>query len=416
MATKIATDRINDTANAPSISPDGIPSSESLPFDDSHGPLPSDLGNAPAPEGLVEKEPSVEPKADDVKPDIESEDDTTEPKAVDFSDFLKSKNTSEEEIPSVTKSKTDADKNEDEPIVAQHKPRKELVADDIKTRDITDIDADLAPHLQKEMSRKAFDKIAPIIREHKKLKAELDTTKAALAESSKHGLSDNYLSHPNAFVLSEDFDVASKRTNLAQEISNHWKSQATKVRRGAAEVDVINIDPNTGRVVVTGKIPVGDDTEEAIQEQFNLAQNQLINERAKLESLVNTHKERHSKAKQFIDEFDKTSFAHFYTEEGKKLMPTIDSIKEGFHPAFRNDPLMPVLAKSLFVNQQLTVLIKQLQANGGASGNTTKVVVKPSAQRKAGPTADDTGSSNSGSSKSLGEVTMDDFEAIKGGY
>lgn len=252
-----------------------------------------------------------------------------------------------------------------------------------QARDLTDIDDDLKP-LFKQMSNDAFEKVKPIVLEHKKLKAELTAKEQALAEAKKGGLPDNYYEHEMGYVLSPEFTQESSRVQLANAVRDHWRAQLNAVRQGA-DTYIPLVDDGKGNVVQGAPIKAdrGSDTE--LTEIHLWAQQQAMNAQANLNALATVHKTKHTEAKNWIDNFQNRSFPIFEKDPALKAMVP-DTIKI-FHPALQNNPLAPVLARAIIAMTKLAGMLPKQPAAGApaapaaAQPATTK---QPSAAQIAG--------------------------------
>lgn len=365
-----------------------------------------------------------------------------EPKVPDYNDFLKAGN-NEKFIPEkqkdINKETSEQEtKTEDESLKAgietstehtvlsgKQLTKAEKIAQDKKTRDTTGIPDELVPHLKDEMSRPAFDKVTPLLREVPVLKQQVTELTKQLENAKKGNIPDSYYEHPNGVVLTPDFVSASQRVNTSQQIADHWRQQYIDVRGGAAEVSNIGFDTN-GNLIETGKVKVTPEAEAEILGLITTTQNQLVNEQANLKTLVATHKDKHSQVMQWLSGYENNRVAIFNTEEGKKYLPQVSEILKSFPPALQSNPLAISVAKRDVVINQLAHIIKTMQGqttsqttNGTVASKTTTTQQRVAQTRKAaGPTDSDTGADNGSGGKGNGkaEVTMDQFEAAKNGY
>ena len=349
--------------------------------------------------------PSVEvPVKETATKADESKDDETE---VDFTDFLKLANKPHTTEDKKVEDKTSVKEESQPKSVVQQTVNKDAKAK-LPPRDLADIDdPELVPLLKEKMSRDAFDKIKPIIVEHKKLKNEL-------AEAKKGGLPETYYTHEKGYLLTPEFETATQRVNIAGQIFNHWKQQLSAVQEGADSVDIIDIDAATGTLKIVGKADANKIGEAQLLAEMNNAQAQFIDERSKLNSIASTFKEKVNSSTQWIKNFESQAFGIFDKPEAKEYMAAVESIKESFPPAFRKLPVMDVTAKSIFVNKQLGELVKQQQAKiaeltKAISNGSVATTIKTN-QRKAGPTSADTGVETSADKD---DVTFDDFMRLK---
>lgn len=402
------------------ISPDGTPLPQLTP---PVAPTKPAEPIAPKVEAPVET-PVVETPAEET-PEAEAED-----TVVDFSKFLEAKADSDKQIAlkqkpeekPVEPAKEDAQqKTTIDPALAT---KKQYPAE----RDYSEIPEEDREIFTK-MSNAAFEKLKPVYLAHKK-NAEVLAQKDQEIEKLKKappviqrqdGLPENYYTHPEAYTLTPEYKQKSNDVNLAQQILNHWSNELNNVRQGAKEINVLGLNPQTGQLYIAQKIPADVNSENALLQQFNASQMQMMNAQASLQAVQKVHSEKHSQAMQTLQQFEKAVFAKFDEPDMKPIYdPVIKQAMDNVHPAFRNDPLLPAFAKSMVLNQVLGKLLNEAQSK--LSQQTTTQVAAPTKVNKtkqnAGPTAAEAASEGGETSKrGKGEdVTADDFEKVKSGY
>jgi len=352
-------------------------------------------------------------------------------KVTDFTEFLKIKDTGEptDEIQK-QKAKETPEGEVQKPAETQDKTQqvtkatlKQKVEQDLKSRDLTGLPEELVPHFQKDMSRAAFDKVKPIVLEHKTLKEKTAAQEQELERLRKGAIPDSYYDNPYGFVLDPEYQQAENLTSQAQAILAHWQDQYKKVRDGATEFNVLGYNQH-GQLAITGKQPADKDAEMNILQIVNNAQQQVFKVAGKAEAIKETFKGRHTNALGWLNNYESKAFAHFDTEQGKQFTPQLKSIMDEFPPEFKNHPLAKTLAKSIATNVHLATLITQNSGKVGGviqqqgTQTTTAPNGKPASvvkqQRRAGPTVADVGADTGGGEKGKGnEVSMDDFNRVK---
>lgn len=344
-----------------------------------------------------------------------------EDEVADFTEFLKVKDTGEP-TDELQKQKSAEVQPTVKPPIAERK------AQDAATRDLTGLPDDLVPHFQKDMSRAAFDKVKPIILEHKTLKEKSATQEAELERLRKGAIPDSYYDNPNGFVLDPEYQKAEMAVSQAQAVLEHWQKQYRAVNDGAADFHLAAFDAN-GNLVTTNKVPAGPTAVTDILAVVNNAQQQMFKVGGKAEALRENFKQKHSNALGWLGNYENKAFQVFNTEQGKQFEPQLKSIISEFPPEFRNHPLTKVLAKSIATNVHLATLLVQNNKNSGTVQPQVQAAVAPAAngvkgkpnavqqQRRAGPTAADVGASaKAGNGKNDKEdVTTDMFQAVKDG-
>ena len=395
-----------------------------------NAPVPQ---NKPAPRKEGEPITSMEqlPKEDEGK---EIQEAPLEEKKIDFNDFVKAAAIDKE--PLVDETVKEGDKletgleeqppvNEDElkKVASQQAPKtlKEFTKPskpELQPRVVDDLPEELKVHFKDEMSRPAFEKIKPLILEHKTLKEQNAELAKKLENYAKGGLPESYYEHPNAFILTPDYLNGLQTVNTAQQIAQHWEKQFQDVKAGAAEYEQLFIDKDGN--LVTQKAKADSTAETTILKALNFSNNQLIQQQAKLEGMAGVHQERHKQAIQWVKQHEDTAYSYFNSEDGKKLLPNVQSILKQFHPSIQSNPLAMSVAKGQFIIGMLATMIQQLQKEKVAGGTPTpKPQSKPAVNRRrlAGPTNADVGGHDGEDGKEeKKEVNFSDFESAKNGY
>jgi len=375
-------------------------------------------------------EVTTEKPAEEVKPVVEQEapavEETPIEKVADFTDFLKIKETGEltDEIQKTKLAEEDKSKVSEEDKAKQDKAKevapKTVLDKTVAQRDYSDLDQELAP-LFKTMSNDSFNKLKPIILEHKKLKEQVASQTPEIERLRKGAIPDSYYDNPSGFVLDPEYQKAEMSVSQAQSVLHHWQQQFKAVRDGAAEFTLAQFD-NNGNLVPVQKVAAGKDAEIQIMQVVNNAQQQLFKVAGKAEAIRGTFKARHSNALGWLNNYENKAFQIFNTEQGKQFEPQLKSILDEFPAEFKGHPLAKVLAKSIATNVHLATLLVQNAPKPGTTtpaATTTKTVNgKPSTakeqQRRAGPTVADTGAPSRASAvDDKNDVSFDDFQRVK---
>lgn len=316
--------------------------------------------NVVAPPAASPLETKVEapPPADKVEqPKTEVVEQPKEEGVVDFSEFLDVKNITTKETPKPAGEKVD------EAGGSKILPEQ---------RDYSDIpEEDKA--IFKNMSNEAFAKIKPMYLEQKKKDEELAAKNAEVVELKKGKIPDSYFEHPNAVVLTPEFEQASASVNYAAAIEKHWEEQFDKVKAGEATYQTIHINDKTGELFVSEPIQVDKTTETKLLKYVTWAQNQTANTQARLNGVIQGHKQKHSESVNWVKDYEKKAFSVFDKEDSKELRAIVEDTVKNFPAAHRNNPLVGMLAKSMVMNM---LLGKQLQAKGGGTVTPAKTVTK----------------------------------------
>lgn len=382
----------------------------------------STTASAPAITSAAQSEPKVaeaaptQPvetasKVEEVKPNAEAP--AKEDKPVDFTDFLSK--TGE----SATKSKTEVKSEVAKPAEAKPStettPKTEEPSSTVKERqerDLTGIDDVIKPLFGK-MSNEAFNTLKPIVAGVSKLKADLAAKDALIGtlRAGREALPENYNEHPNAFLLTPEFAQTSKNVQTASSLVEHWQEQLSKIEKGEDNITNVSLDKD-GNLVNSGEIKVDPTTKSKVIGALVSTQNQLQQQQGKLYSIQTLHQERHNEAKGWINKFESEAFSAFNNPETEAV---VKDIIQKMHPAFHNNPLASLAAKSMLAVQKLGSQLKDLQkANPTVAAGANGTVAKPvdvNAVRAAGPVASAM-LQQGGAVKGAGEVNFSDFEKL----
>lgn len=288
-------------------------------------------------------------------------------------------------------------------------PKKEEVKPDskpeVKVRDLADIAPEHQP-LFKQMSNEAFEKLKPIYLENKKTKEELAKRAQEVEALKANRLPDNYYEHPESVVLLPEYKETSRALSIAKSASDHWTRQFQAIEEGAEEIDELDMDEQ-GRLFVPGKTKVTPLLRAEIIKRMGGAENVVREMQGRVENLVTGHKAKHSEAVGWLKNYETSLFPLFDKPEGEKFKPVIQDTINRFPTAFRSNPLLPFLAKSMLTIQNL------VQIANGMKAQLEKAPKVPSTEKQnLGPSSQDTIVDVSSKDKG-GDVTMDDFNRVK---
>lgn len=274
----------------------------------------------------------------------------------------------------------------------------------------------------KRMGNDAFNYLKPRFLASKKMQEELNNTKKSLEEAQKNtnksGIPDSIYQHPDAYILTPEFRQAAEDVNKAQQVAEHWRQQSIAIAKGAKEVHGLALD-GKGNLVLTGKVDATPEVEEEVRTLVSNSQFQLMQAQGRLSGLKTVHQNNYQQASTSLQEFTNKSFAGFEDPKNKPVYdPLIKQTIESFHPAFRNDPLMPILAKALVMAQVASTLYQNAVKGNGATTQQQTNTQQRKATNNGGPTAGEIsgGGATSTNGKKDVEVTLDDFESVKRGF
>lgn len=254
--------------------------------------------------------------------------------------------------------------------------------------------------IAKKMSNDAFAEFTKLVNERQQLTQ-------ALAEAKKGALPDNYYEHESAYVLTPEFAQASQIVTEAEQVLNHWVTQADALASGATEYSVLQRD-SQGNLVVSAPIKADRNTVNQVNRIVNGAQIQLANAQAQLRIIGDNHRQRAAEAKGWLDGFDKQAFGIFHQKPELQTLVK-DTIQKSLHKAYHNNPLAPLLAKAFIV---MKAQADQLAA--ATKGAPATAAAKP-AQQPSAATIAGGGAAPVGAKGTETEVTIDMFNAAKKG-
>lgn len=362
------------------------PPAGSSPSSPPVSPAPSVTPAAETPPNKVDVTPPTEPAEE---PD-------------DFTAFLDAKNIAT--IPEPKKKADDVPPTGSKPNVQPAAPNKPAA------RDYSDLPEEDRPLFEK-MSNDAYNKLKPQYLEYLALKSKIPEFEKQIRERdeklSKAGsLPDSWQEHPNSFVLTPEFEQGAKTVQIANRIVEHWASQLQAVEEGEETYRVVQLDEKTGELVTSQELPVDKATRTNLIRYMQFAQTQADQKQQELRQIAASHQSKYKEALGWVDNFEKSSFKYF-EQPDNPLNKVVEATIEEMPAAFRKSPLARPFAKALVTIQQLAALVKQ--------SKTAAPAAPAKEQKLAGPTLQDVGTGG-GSSKSDGDVTLDDFIAAKNVY
>jgi hypothetical protein len=337
---------------------------------------------------------------------------TKEEPEIDFNDFLRAKG---DDVPEKKAPEKKNVEKKEEVVEEKEEKIETLPPDKTKTqklqteaRDLTGIDEQDAP-LFKKMHNDAFNKLKPVYLEYKKQQEVLKQKDAKIADLEKGivKIPDNYYEHPNAVLLTPEFEQTANTVQKTREIAAHWRQQLINIRSGAKEFDLLLNDGKGGFVIQ--KAPADEKAEANVLDYFGWASDQARKWEGKLTGLTESHRAKVNDSIEWVKGFEQKAFAAFDKEENKGLQKIVDDTVNTLPAAFRTSPLARVLAKALITCNHLgTMLAKQQKTTAVAPGKEVKT-----AKALAGPTASETGA---GEGKTENEPTFEDFKNVIKGY
>jgi hypothetical protein len=283
-------------------------------------------------------------------------------------------------------------------------------------RDLTGFDEN-EQKLLKSMSNDAFSYIRPQLLEKKKLGeilAAKDRELAAL-KSGKQLLPDNYYEHPNAFVLTPEFNSASNNMQLSQFIHEHWKKQLVNIRQGK---DWEDLAITNGRPIKTAGQKATAEAEGEILGLINSSAVQYNKYQNDMQGIMTGFTSRHKEAVEVVKQAEKQYFSAF-DDDKHPYAPVAKNIMTNIPAEFRSSPLASVLAKSVAASVMLNTSNTKLQAENAELKAKLAEIEKTSPNaisKRTTPTESDiraAGQKSNGSNDKGAGTTIDDFKALR---
>jgi hypothetical protein len=339
----------------------------------------------------------------------------------DFNDFNKVLAGEQVEKKVTAAPKTDAvkevEKLVEEPkkeATAQVKPKDELPKKEFgPRRDYSGFEEEEIKAL-KHMGGPAFDYVAPKLKQLKevtKVLAAKDTEIAQL-KTGKQMLPENYFEHPQAFVLTKEYNEGISELNKASQVQQHWQSCMAKIRKGEPWKD-LDTDKN-GNLVYGVEKPATAEAEAEVMAYLQGAVNQVNTFQNKVITIQNNFGTKHKAAVDAIKAEEKKMFG-VYDDPNHPMQPTLKSILNMIPVEFRSNPLASITARSAtaalqFSNLYNAALAENAELKKGVKPSAAKE--EDSAQAKAGPTTGHLNANGGGGGKQASTVgtSIEDFE------
>ena len=250
-------------------------------------------------------------------------------------------------------------------------------------RDYTGLPEDTIPLFQR-MSNEAFEKFKPFYQEALVNKQKLEELQKNPAAGAKQVIPDNYYEHPEAYTLTPEYSKAASEAQEAQLVLEHWQSQLDEVRNGATEYRTLQRDPKSGQIVYGAAAKVDQRTQSSLEAMFYNANTQANKFSQNLGAVRASFQDKHTSALKDLRTFE-SDFFKVYEDPAHPAQVLIKDTIARMNPAFRNNPLASVVAKSVITIQALTRALQDKEASG--TTQATPAAKTKTAQSKAGPTA-----------------------------
>ena len=271
--------------------------------------------------------------------------------------------------------------------------------------------------LCKRMSNDAFSYVKPALLERKKLGDVIKSKDQEIAnlKVGKQIMPDNYYEHPEAFVLSPEYNEAQQNLSMLNTAQTHYQAQLARIEKGEPW-QALSLNEKTGQLQYG---PAQEPSIEAKFEVMKVFQNlntEVQNRSRQLGELKNSFKERHTQASSIITQAVKDHLG-MYDDPKHPMAPMLEHFRSQIPAEFKKSPMAEwgvrttvgmLQFKKAYESmlQENAELKKQLAAGGATRISTAKAA--------AGPNEGDVENSGTTNGKAAPvDVTIDDFEAIK---
>lgn len=268
--------------------------------------------------------------------------------------------------------------------------------------------------LMQKMSNDSFAFVRSKLAELKKRAEDVNKlqTENTQLKLGKTTIPETLYEHPQGFILTPEFNVASKKLNDMSLAQGHWQEQLAKIRKGE-DWNGLSWDTQ-GNLIINAQAQKADGRGEAQVLGYITGTGMELNERQReVLAIQNSWQSKNSEGTTFVQNVNKQYFAH--ADDPKFGMKVIkDDLLSKFPAQFQKNPLIPLLLNSLATNIALQNEMKKASSDIAAEKEkATKINV---ATKNSGPTE---GSMSAGTSGGKGasssDVTMDDFKRVLAG-
>ena len=372
-----------------------------------------------------DEEETKTPSSRKVVQEIEGDDKSNyviaeEDPTISFDDFKKDPADRIVKEPTPAEPKTETPTTPEESIPEESTPAEDTKAAPVEQveqerrrlgRNFDGLDESEKPYFVK-MSNEAYNYLYPKYLEHKKVQQkleELDIREKAIKENE---LPPHYYQHPEAYKLDKRYENLVRTQQTGQQIAGHWQQQLQNIKSGKPFQN-LEFNSQTGSYQLTQPVEVTPENQGTLEAAViqQLIQTNTVNGELKgeLNALQQKFQSEHKNIDSFISDVNAKYFP-MYQDEKAPVQPHIKALALMFPKPLQNDPLMPTLARSLYLNLQYLEHFKK-------QNNKEKVQASiKDDQRKAGPTNRSfKGGGNGGDEGNKKVFSWEDFNKIKAG-
>lgn len=232
-------------------------------------------------------------------------------------------------------------------------------------RDYTKFDPDDVPQLKK-LTNFQFATVEKFAQQKAELKSQLSKLNEDVVKLKAGNLPDSWQEHPQAYTLTKEYQDLSNQLTYDNFEEEHWTDQLRNIKAGKDWYDIKGYDEKSGQPVYelrkAQEGQVDFNAEIMVGKYLNNVGANKANRFAQINRIAGAHQQYHNQAIQSLKEAENKFFPSW--SDSVKIPPEVkrnmDLVTNATHPAFRNHPSTPLLAKSYAYIQQLIGHIKQL--------------------------------------------------------
>lgn len=281
-------------------------------------------------------------------------------------------------------------------------PKKENAQ--IQERELEAFPEDLRPVLR-QMSNDAFNKIAPILKEHPQVRAELENLKKN-AQTANVKQEPAVWEHERAYTLTPDWEQLQNEASTASVLQSHWEEQLAKMEDGQDWEDLEQDDK--GNLFKTKPKP--NDARAKAYVMRNLLGVQAHTEKIKERGidLIKNHTGRYKADVATVEEATQNFFGVYFKPESS-FSKVIENTLKKFPASFRNSPVSKLFAGAVADNVRLRLELDSLRKNQGTKASFDEAVKV----NGSGPSSKEINSGGSvKSTDSFANIKMSDFDSL----
>lgn len=331
------------------------------------------------PNALIDKEDGVK-SADKKKVKEDDEDDeaavTTEDEA--------------EVVPPTATEEAEAEEEAaEEGGEAEAEAEEEVVPPTARTKADATAEVKIPEKIGKQMSKPAKEWVTAQLKKQAALAAELEEAQAEGAQGKGQG----WYEHPNAFVLTEEFQQSSKNINETNAVLRHWQEQLVLIKNGDDFTD-LGYNDQTGQIFAKPQKMKGDARADVyVTTRIQQAQQALAQEQQKMQQLQVDHQATHKAIPGMLNKLEERYFPQYVNGITSKYPKVTEFVKAASdHLKLlkqQHNPLTPFVLKlyAACVEMKLSQPAASKTSTAGGA-KAVKRQVTSGSQAQAGPTQD----------------------------